>query len=80
MSIRCKVQIVLSDLSGSKARAVKNALVPDNVSFPEGLSLEITDSGSTLVIEFDAQDSMRPLISSIDEVLEHATLSLRVIK
>ena len=39
MSLTCKVQLILNDISKEKAKTVKKALEPDNVNFPEGLSL-----------------------------------------
>ena len=38
MSLTCQVQVVLNNISEEKADAVKKALEPDNVNFPEGLS------------------------------------------
>ncbi|SVE06283.1 uncharacterized protein METZ01_LOCUS459137, partial [marine metagenome] len=41
MSLKCNVQVTLNNISKKKAAAIKNALEPDNVNFPKGLSFEI---------------------------------------
>ena len=41
MSLICKVQIILDNISNEKANTVQKALEPDNVNFPEGLTLHI---------------------------------------
>jgi len=41
MSLKCNVQVTLNNISKKKAIAIKNALEPDNVNFPIGLSFEI---------------------------------------
>lgn len=80
MSLTCRVRITLNDIPGEKARAVKRALEPDNVGFPEGLSLCVENAGSGLVFRFESRQDMRKMISSIDEVLGHVQVALRVIE
>ena len=41
MSLTCQVQIILNNLSKEKAQTIKKALDPDNVNFPQGLSLDV---------------------------------------
>ena len=41
MPLKCSVQVTLNNVSKKKATAIKNALEPDNVNFPKGLSFEI---------------------------------------
>jgi hypothetical protein len=69
---------VLSEVTGQRAEAVARSLEPDNVDFPEGLSLQIEANRDGLVIDFQARNGMAPLIASVDEVLEHVSVSLRV--
>ena len=38
MPLKCNVQVTLNNISKKKAAAIKNALEPDNVNFPKGLS------------------------------------------
>ena len=80
MSLTCKVQVILNNLSKEKAETVKKALEPDNVNFPKGLSLYIENIDNKLVFNFESKENMRKLISTIDEVLEHVQVALKVIE
>ena len=80
MSLTCQVQIVLSNITKEKAETVKKALEPDNVNFPEGLSLNVENIDNKLVFNFQSQGNMKKLIATIDEVLEHIQVSLKVIE
>ena len=80
MSITCKVQVTLNKLSKKKAETVKKALEPDNINFPENLTLEVENFDNKLVFIFESQDSMQKLIATVDEVLDHIQLALKVIK
>lgn len=80
MSLTCQVQVTLNNLSKEKAETVKKALEPDNVNFPEGLSLYIENIDNKLVFNFESKESMKKLIGTIDEVLEHVQLALKVIE
>ena len=80
MSLTCQVQIILNNLSKEKAETVKRALEPDNVNFPEGLSLYVENIDNKLVFNFESKESMKKLISTIDEVLEHVQVALKVIE
>ena len=80
MSQKCKVRINLNEISGKKISSVKKALEPDNINFPMGLSLDIEQKGNCLILNFQNEGDMKKLISTIDEVLEHANIALEVIK
>ncbi len=80
MSLKCQVQVVLNNISKEKAKTVKNALEPDNVNFPEGLSLYVENIDNKLVFNFESRDNMKQLIGTIDEVLGHVQISLKVIE
>lgn len=80
MSLTCQVQIILNNLSKEKAETVKKALEPDNVNFPEGLSLNVENIDNKLVFNFKSMENMKKLIGTIDEVLEHVQLALKVIE
>ncbi len=80
MSLTCKVQIILNNLSKEKAETVKKALEPDNVNFPKGLSLYIENIDNKLVFNFEGKENMKKLIGTIDEVLEHVQVALKVIE
>jgi soluble cytochrome b562 len=80
MSLTCRVQIAINNISEKKARAVRSALEPDNVDFPQGLSLEIENIDNALVFNFQSTDGMKKLIPTIDEVLAHVQMALKVIE
>ena len=80
MSLTCQVQVILNNISEEKADAVKKALEPDNVNFPEGLSLYIESRDNKLIFNFESNENIKRLINTIDEVLEHVQVSLKVIE
>ena len=80
MSSICQVQIVLNNISKEKAETIKKVLEPDNVNFPEGLSLHVENIDNRLVFNFESKDNMKQIIGTIDEVLEHVQMALKVIE
>ena len=80
MSVNCKLQILINNISEEKATAVEKALEPDNVNFPTGLSLKVEKIDNKLVFNFQNNGNMKKLISTVDEVLEHVHVSLEVMK
>jgi len=80
MSQNCKVEIIINNISDEKAKVVKNSLAPDNIDFPDGLLMKVEKIDNKLVFSFSNSGNMGKLISTIDEVLEHANLALEVIK
>ncbi len=80
MSLTCQVQVVLNNITKEKAETVKKALEPDNVNFPEGLSLYVENIDNKLVFNFEGKENMKQLIGTIDEVLEHIKVALKVIE
>ena len=80
MSLTCQVQIILNNLSKEKAQTVKKALDPDNVNFPQGLSLDVKNIDNKVIFKFESEDSMKKMIGTIDEVLAHVQVALKVIE
>ena len=80
MSLTCQVQVVLSKISKEKAETVKKALEPDNVNFPEGLSLYVENIDNKLVFNFESKKNMKQLTGTVDEVMEHIQVALKVIE
>ncbi len=76
----CKVQVTLNNITEKKAQTVRKALEPDNVNFPENLTLKVENIDNKLVFNFQSQGSMKKLIATVDEVLEHIQVSLKVIE
>ena len=80
MSQNCKVEIIINNISDEKARVVKISLAPDNIDFPDGLLMEVEKIDNKLVFSFSNSGNMGKLVSTVDEILEHANLALEVIK
>jgi len=80
MSLKCRVQITLNNISKKRAESIQKALEPDNVNFPENLTLQIENIDNKLVFNFQGQNNMKTLIATIDEVLEHVQVTLKVIE
>jgi tRNA threonylcarbamoyladenosine modification (KEOPS) complex Pcc1 subunit len=76
----CKVQVTLNNITEKKAQTVRKALEPDNVNFPENLTLKVENIDNKLVFIFQSKGSMKKLIATVDEVLEHIQVSLKVIE
>ena len=77
---RCQIELVINNISKEKAKVIEKVLEPDNVDFPQGLSLEIKEKENRLIFYFSNEGDLRKLISTVDEVLEHVNLSMEVIK
>ena len=80
MSQNCKVEIIINNISDEKAKVVKKSLEPDNIDFPEGLLMKVEKIDNKLVFSFSNSGNMGKLVSTVDEILEHANLALEVIK
>lgn len=80
MSLMCKVQVILNNISKEKAETVKKALEPDNVDFPEGLSLNVENTNNKLIFNFKSKKNIKQLTSTVDEVMEHIQVALKVIE
>ncbi|MGY5140279.1 MAG: KEOPS complex subunit Pcc1 [Candidatus Nitrosopumilus sp. Bin_571-38] len=80
MSLTCQVQVILNNISKEKAETVKKALEPDNVDFPEGLSLNVENVDNKLVFNFESKKNMKQLTGTVDEVMEHIQVALKVIE
>lgn len=65
--------------SSAEAKAAVKALIPDNVNFPKGLSMKMFSKGATLAIELTGKNVVTTtVLSTIDEVLEHISVSKKV--
>ena len=74
--------IVLANVpfsSNGEAKAAVKALIPDNVNFPDGLSMKIFSRGATLAIQLSCKNvSVATILNTLDEVLEHISVSKKV--
>lgn len=83
----CTVTIVIRDVDIGRAEAAASALGPDNVGFPDGMSMRTAvarggngGGGASLTLEFESRGGARiaSLASTIDEVLSHVQVALGV--
>ena len=64
---RVSLKFVFKD--SRAAQAVEESLRPDNINFPEGLSMQQHIEGKALFINFQSDGKMETLLNTIDEVL-----------
>ncbi len=76
----CKVQVTINNISDKKAETLRKALEPDNINFPENLTLELENFDNKLVFNFQSYGDMKKLISTVYEVLEHLKVAIKVIE
>jgi hypothetical protein len=74
------IKIAIEHLIKKKADAIRAALEPDNVDFPKGLSFEIENLDNALVFNFHSTGNMKTLTATIDEVLAHVSMALKVME
>ncbi len=62
------------------SNAILKALTPDNIDFPQGLSMEIVENdGLSIVFTCSDISKMSSMINMVDEVLEHVSIVLDMI-
>ncbi|RMF30393.1 MAG: hypothetical protein D6752_04160 [Candidatus Nitrosothermus koennekii] len=72
--------IIRLALKKELADAIIKALMPDNIDFPEGLSMDIdNDEKLKIIFTCDDPDKMSSMINITDEVLEHISIILNTI-
>lgn len=52
-----------------------NVLTPDNVRMPEGLEIDIRPKNNYLIIDIFCKNGSGTFLNTIDEILEHVSLS-----
>jgi hypothetical protein len=64
----------------SETEAILKALIPDNINFPEGLSMDLSSKDNTTIyIKFSSSTEIGTLINTVDEVLQDISLAKKVI-
>ena len=64
----------------SETQAILKALIPDNINFPEGLSMDLSSKDNTTIyIKFSSSTEIGTLINTVDEVLQDISLAKKVI-
>lgn len=80
MSQQVKVTFRLDLKDVKKVESVMKALIPDNVNFPRGLSMDMSAEGTTIVLSFKSSGKFDSLIATVDEVLEHISVMNKVLE
>lgn len=61
--------------------AVLRSLIPDNINFPTGLSIEISpgEKEKVLLLRIRCNIGFKTLLNTLDELLEHVSIAQKVI-
>ena len=77
MSTACKVTISL-DVGERRALELCDVLTPDNVDFPEGLTVKMQAAGKTAIMKVYSDRSLAQVTGTVDEILSHTQMALDV--
>jgi hypothetical protein len=80
MSQHLKVTVRLDLKDVKKVESVMKALIPDNINFPRGLSMDMSAEGTAIILSFKSSGKFDSLIATIDEVLEHVSVMEKVLE
>lgn len=58
--------------------SVINVLTPDNVCIPDGLTINIKSDNTYLIIDIFCENGTGTFLNTVDELLEHISLSRTV--
>ena len=73
------VSVKINMKTAKRSKAALKALIPDNHTFPEGLSLAMSASGPVLSLRLEGRSvRVETLVSTLDEILEHVSLCQKV--
>lgn len=77
LDIQVEAEIPFSSIA--EAETTVNALIPDNINFPKGLSMKLFSRGSIVAIELTGKNvPTATLLSTLDEILEHISVAKKV--
>ena len=72
--------IELKFLKQSETEAILKAIIPDNINFPKGLSMDMhLKDDTSIFIKFSSSTEIGTLINTVDEVLQDISLAEKVI-
>lgn len=72
-NIKSRMKILFD--SKKELDTVINVLVPDNVRIPQGLKIDIKSKNNYLIIDVYCKNGSGTFLNTIDEILEHISLS-----
>ena len=70
-----EAKIKLSYKSVREARAVTEAVTPDNFKVPDGLRIKTTRKGKTVLTHIACETSFQTFMSTIDDLLESVSVA-----
>jgi len=78
--ITSSLQLTFKDVR--TAKAVNDALTPDNINLPKGMKINQVRRGSNLTIKVSADklDSINSVISTLDELVSHAHTAVQTLE
>ena len=76
---RILVNIEIEFAEVKERDAILNTLLPDNINFPDELSMKMSINNKSLMIN-TSSTKIDTLISTINEILHHISLAKKVIK
>ncbi len=77
METRISLKIDLED--ATLARAVEEAIKPDNSNLPNSMEIGLTRKGRSITIQVKVLDNLPSLAGTIQEIIQHCEVSLRSI-
>lgn len=76
---RISVNIEIEFTKVKERDAILNTLLPDNINFPDELSMEMSVNNNSLIIN-TYSTKIDTMINTINEILHHISLATKVIK
>jgi hypothetical protein len=78
-SLDVAVHVEIAFSASAESNAAVNALIPDNVNFPKGLSIKIFSRGAMLTIDLTGKNvPTATIVNTLDELLEHISIAKKV--
>jgi tRNA threonylcarbamoyladenosine modification (KEOPS) complex Pcc1 subunit len=74
-----EAKIVLSYKTLREAEAVANAVSPDNVKFPEGLSVKTMRQGKIVLTNIECKSRLQTFVATIDDLLSAVSVAERTL-
>jgi tRNA threonylcarbamoyladenosine modification (KEOPS) complex Pcc1 subunit len=74
-----EAKIVLKYKTPLEAKAVANAVSPDNLKAPQGLSVETMRRGSKVVNKIRCETTLQTFMATIDDLLSAVSVAERVL-
>lgn len=76
---RISVNIEIEFAKVKERDAILDTLLPDNINFPDELSMEMSVNNNSLIIN-TSSTKIDTMINTINEILHHISLATKVIK